>query len=150
MENNNIIISMRFFKQGPKELYEAFANPNVLTQWFGPAGFSSTFKEFDFREGGRWVFTLHGPDGKDYANESIFKTIEPNKKIVYEHLSNPNFQMTMTFDEAIGGTDLTWEMAFTDQKVRDGLAPIVVPANEENFDRLQQALRLVWPFYCGR
>lgn len=141
MDNSTSIISTRFFKQGPKELFAAFADPEILTEWFGPAGFSSSFEKFDFTEGGHWVFTLHSPDGTDYDNEVEFKSIKADQEIVYEHLTNPPFTMTMTFEEQIGGTQLTWEMSFASQKMRDGLAPICVPANEENFDRLSAVLR---------
>ena len=41
-------------------------------QWWGPNGFTNTFHEFDLRPGGAWRFIMHGPDGTDYPNESVF------------------------------------------------------------------------------
>ena len=53
----------------PRELvYEAWTDPKHLAQWWGPTGFSTTTRNFDFRPGGVWRFVMHGPDGRDYQN----------------------------------------------------------------------------------
>jgi uncharacterized protein YndB with AHSA1/START domain len=36
---------------------------------------SNTFHTFEFRPGGSWIFTMHGPDSADYANQSEFVEI---------------------------------------------------------------------------
>jgi hypothetical protein len=38
------------------------------------------------------ALTLHGADGTNFPNRSIFKEIIPVKKIVYEHF-NPHFDL---------------------------------------------------------
>ncbi len=117
-------------------MFEAFSDPQQLMLWFGPNGFTSTFETFDFRVGGEWVFTFHGPNGTDYPNESTFVEIVPNERIVYDHTCMPHFRMTMTFADNEGGTLLTWRMAFETVQLCKALKGICVPANEENFDRL--------------
>ena len=48
----------------PRELvFEAFTEVRHLSQWWGPDGFTTTTRSFEFREGGVWDFVMHGPDG---------------------------------------------------------------------------------------
>jgi hypothetical protein len=54
----------------PRELvWEAWTDPKHLEKWWGPNGFTTTTKEFDFRVGGVWRHVMHGPDGTNYPNE---------------------------------------------------------------------------------
>jgi hypothetical protein len=48
--------------------------------------------------------------------------------------------MTITLEEADGGTRFGWEQLFDDPRVRDQVAPVCLPANEQNFDRLEAEL----------
>ncbi|HBJ84270.1 MAG TPA: polyketide cyclase [Verrucomicrobiales bacterium] len=132
----NELVSFRFFPHSRQRVFEAFSDPRQLTCWFGPNGFTSTFKQFDFRPGGAWIFTFHGPNGTDYPNESTFIEIVPNERIVYDHVVPPHFRMAMTLAEEAGGTRLTWRMAFETAQLCETLKGICIPANEENFDRL--------------
>ncbi|WP_298933142.1 SRPBCC family protein [uncultured Ramlibacter sp.] len=125
----------------PAQVFQAFADPQRLARWWGPAGFRNSFDVFEFRPGGDWVFTMHGPDGKGYPNRSRFETIEPDATIVFQHLNAPVFRMTITLAAEDGGTRIGWRMLFDNAQLREQIAAIVVPANEQNFDRLQAQLR---------
>ncbi len=51
----------------PRELvFEAFTEVRHLSRWWGPEGFTTTTRAFEFRVGGVWDFVMHGPDGTDY------------------------------------------------------------------------------------
>src|ERR1700730_9629904 len=51
----------------PRELvFEAFTEVRHLSRWWGPDGFTTTTRAFEFRVGGEWEFVMHGPDGTDY------------------------------------------------------------------------------------
>src|SRR5271165_4444262 len=51
----------------PRELvFEAFTEVRHLSRWWGPEGFTTTTRAFEFRVGGEWDFVMHGPDGTDY------------------------------------------------------------------------------------
>jgi uncharacterized protein YndB with AHSA1/START domain len=66
----------------------------------------------DVRPGGAWDFIMHGPDGTDFKNKSVFKEIIRHKKIVYEHVSGPKFTATVHFDAQDDQTFLSWHMLF--------------------------------------
>jgi uncharacterized protein YndB with AHSA1/START domain len=92
-------------------VWDAWTNPEHLVNWWAPAGFTTTILKMDVREGGEWLLTLHGPDGKNYPNRSIFREIIPLKKIVYEHF-NPDFIATVTFEPKNNETVMEWRMLF--------------------------------------
>jgi len=119
-------------------VFAAFEDPDRLARWWGPAGFTSTFHRFEFTPGGRWVFTLHGPDGKDYPNESVFSAIVADQKVVIQHESGHRFELTVTLQERPGGTLVLWEQAFEDSAEAEAVRRFVEPANEQNLDRLTQ------------
>lgn len=119
-----------------EQVFAAISDPERLARWWGPAGFTNTFSTCDFRNGGRWIFTMHGPDGHSYANESVFAEIEPPHKVVIQHISKPGYLLTITLVPRAGGTLLSWSQAFDDARVGQRLESIVVPANEQNLDRL--------------
>lgn len=137
------IVSGRVIDAPREKVFKAFADPTHLARWWGPSGFSNTFEEFNFRPGGTWRFTMHGPDGTDYPNRSVFLDIQEPARIVLEHESPPIFRMTITLADEGGKTRIGWRMLFESAALRDRLAPICVPANEQNFDRLQAELQSV-------
>ncbi|MDX6531032.1 MAG: hypothetical protein QOH41_3322 [Blastocatellia bacterium] len=134
------IVSTRLI-DAPRELiWCAWTEPDQLTHWWGPNGFTSTFQEFDPQPGGVWRFILHGPDGKDYKNEIVFRELVKPERIVFEHLSAPKFQVTATFVEEGSQTRITFRMLFETAAECDKVKTYAVAANEQNFDRLEAQL----------
>ena len=93
MSDDRTLSTARNLPYTVKEIYKAFASPDLLALWWGPEGFSNTFEIFEFTEGGRWKFMMHGPDGSDYLNESVFEELVPDSKIVIHHDCPPNFKL---------------------------------------------------------
>ena len=127
----------------PGKIFAAFSDPERLSKWWGPAGFTNTFEKFQFEPGGKWVFIMHGPDGRNYPNESEFTNIVPNEKIVIRHHSKPNFTLTVLIMGSSRGSSVQWIQEFDDEEVAKSVAHIVEPANEENLDRLVASLGTV-------
>lgn len=137
----NEIMSSRDLPFTPSQVFAAFSDGDRLARWWGPAGFRNTFHTFEFRDGGEWRFIMHGPNGIDYENYSVFRSITP-RRIVFDHLCAPLFQMTITLSELpFGQTRIIWRGAFESAEVRDKIATFAIPANEQNFDRLTEELR---------
>ena len=80
-----IIIMEREFAAPPALVFRAFSDPDALKQWYGPDGFSITVLAMDFRVGGLFRFTMHGPDGTDYPNRIQYREITPNTRLLYRH-----------------------------------------------------------------
>jgi uncharacterized protein YndB with AHSA1/START domain len=117
------------------QVYAAFV-PERLARWWGPAGFTNTFQVCEFKNGGRWAFIMHAPNGADFPNESVFAEIVPQQKVVVQHVNEPKFRLTISLTATEKGTLVVWEQAFENSEVAKKIESIVVPANEQNLDRL--------------
>lgn len=123
-ESRDLRISRTF--RAPIELvWEVWTNPEHIAKWWGPTGFTNTMDKMDVREGGEWTFTMHGPDGTNFPNRSVFKEIIPFKKIAFEHF-NPHFFTTVVFESKGGETSIDWSMLFDTAEMRD----IIVKAHK--------------------
>lgn len=90
-------------------VWEVWTNPKHIANWWGPNGFTNTIHTMDVRAGGEWRLTMHGPDGKNFTNKSVFAEIVFHKKIVFQHF-NPDYTATITFESYEKETLLDWTM----------------------------------------
>ena len=102
----------RLFNAPVDLVWEVWTNPDHIKNWWGPDGFTNTIQLMDVKKGGEWNFTMHGPDGTDYKNKSIFREIVKFKKLVYEHVSSPKFLATVEFESQGEKTFIKWHMLF--------------------------------------
>ena len=132
----SIFKTQRQLSATPAAVFAAIADPARLATWWGPEGFTNQFETFEFKVGGRWVFTMVGPDGHSYPNESVFAAIVADQLVVIRHSCQPFFTLTITLQANAEGTLVLWEQAFDDAAVAQAVRHIVEPANEQNLDRL--------------
>ncbi len=93
----------REFEAGPAVLFRAFTDTEALKTWYGPNGFTITVHAMDFRVGGLFRFTMHGPDGTDYPSRIAYREIKPAERLAYRHGSDIDndphaFEVTVTFN----------------------------------------------------
>jgi len=135
------IVTTRIFNYPQQLVFDAWANPAHLINWWGPKGFTNTFNEFDFREGGKWSFVMHGPDKGNYANECEFVKIEKPSFIAWKRHSKPLFQVVASFKEiSREQTEVIFKMIFATADECSKIRPYVIDKNEENFDKLEVEL----------
>jgi hypothetical protein len=126
----------RLFAANPSEVFAAMSDPIRVAKWWGPTGFTNTIHQFDFRADGKWLLTMHGPDGKNYPNENRFTRVIVNRVFEIEHLYEPRFILTIELQSKDSGTELKWQQTFDTVKQYMALAQFVAEANEQNLDRL--------------
>jgi len=125
----------------PRELvFRAWTTPELLARWWGPKGFTNTFHECDIKPGGTWTLTMHGPDGTDYPNRSVFVEIVAPERVVLDHLSGHEFRLTGTFEDLDGRTKVTFRQRFKVKEEFEEAKPYCAEANEQNLDRLGEVL----------
>jgi len=96
-----------------------------VVQWWGPRGFTTTIEEMDVRPGGVWKLVMHGPDGTNYPNRSVFREVVKPERLVFSHgggkAGGPSAQFVATWTfEALGDqTQVTIRMAFPSAAARD-------------------------------
>jgi hypothetical protein len=135
------IITRRDLPFRPRQIWDAFQNPERLARWWGPDGFTNSFETFDFRPGSEWVFVMHCPDGKNYDNRIVFDTLDAPRRIVFTHVPAPWFQTTIELQVLTESTThFHWRMRFESPEMREKVSAICIPANEQNLNRLTQEL----------
>lgn len=135
------IVTIRTIDAPRERVFRAWSDPAVLAQWWGPKGFTNTFHIFEFRPGGAWKFTMHGPDGTDYHNESAFVEMRAPERIVFDHLRPMHsFRVTAMSEDAAGKTAVTFRMTFETVEECERVKAFVAEANEQNFDKLEAVL----------
>ena len=108
----------------PRELvFEAFTEVRHLSRWWGPHGFTTTTRAFEFREGGAWDFVMHGPDGTDYQEWIEWTEISPPERITLRHgesRDDPDaFESVLTFEPDGAATRLVMRTVFPTKELRD-------------------------------
>ncbi len=122
MADREILISRVI--SAPRELvFEAFTEVRHLSRWWGPEGFSTTTRAFEFRVGGEWEFVMHGPDGTDYQDWISWTEIVPPERIAMVHgefRGDPNaFESVLTFAPDGAATRLEMRTVFPTKELRD-------------------------------
>ncbi|HZD70434.1 MAG TPA: SRPBCC family protein [Actinomycetes bacterium] len=108
----------------PRELvFEAFTQVRHLSQWWGPDGFTTTTRAFEFRAGGAWDFVMHAPDGTDYSEWITWSEIVPPERIALLHgesRDDPNaFESVLTFEPDGAATRIVMRTLFPTKELRD-------------------------------
>lgn len=104
-------ISISRLLNAPIDLvWEVWTNPEHIKNWWGPNDFTTTITKMEVKPNGKWDLVMHGPDGTDYENKSIFKEIIRHKKLVFEHIPGPTF--TIEFESRGDKTFIQWKILF--------------------------------------
>ena len=142
VESEREIAGSRVF-DAPRELvWTMWTDPRHIVQWWGPRGFRTTMQQMEVRPGGVWQFVMHGPDGTDYQNKSVYVEVVEPERIVFDHVSGPNFRAFATFEDAGGKTKVTWRMVFETAELRNKVVEQYGAAEglQQNLDRLGEHL----------
>jgi uncharacterized protein YndB with AHSA1/START domain len=108
-ENHTITVKREFAAELPL-VWDAYTKSEILDQWWAPKPWKARTKSMDFREGGRWIYAMVGPEGEEHWAIAEYKKIIVHKE----------FTGLDAFADADGNvnTDMpqsTWEVTFTDK-----------------------------------
>jgi uncharacterized protein YndB with AHSA1/START domain len=139
------ITTTRTFNAPVKAVWDAWTDPDQTAQWWGPRGFSITNHAKDLRPGGSWSYTMHGPDGVDYPNKTLYHEVEHCSRLVYDHGVGddrpPFFRVTVLFSEAGGRTRIDMTMTLpTPEAAEETRKFIKAAGGDATWDRLAEYL----------
>jgi uncharacterized protein YndB with AHSA1/START domain len=102
------------FDASVEAVWQLWADPRKLEQWWGPPGYPATFVEHELTAGGRATYYMTGPDGGKYHGYWRLTSVNEPKTIEFtDGFANddgtPNNDMPITtarieFTEHDGGT----------------------------------------------
>ena len=141
----NEIRIVRDYDAPVQAVWDAWTDPAQVAQWWGPRGFSLTTHSKDLRVGGIWHYTMHGPDGTDYINKTLYHEVEPLVRLVYDHGGNdeqaPLFRVTVHFSAHGAQTRMDMTMALaSEEAARQTRQFIKAAGGESTWDRLDEYL----------
>src|SRR5215471_19095774 len=120
--DREIVIS-RVIRAPREVVFEAFTEVRHLSRWWGPDGFTTTTRAFEFRVSGEWDFVMHGPDGTDYQEWITWLEIVPPERIALLHgesRGDPNaFESFLNFEPAGEQTRIVMRTVFPTKELRD-------------------------------
>lgn len=157
VEGKELIIERMF--HAPRELvFRAYAEPDLLAAWWGPKGWSTANKRFEFEPGGVWHYCMRCEDkdqGDFYGMESwgiaTYKEISVPEKIVYVDAFSdetgavseqmPEMVITMYFEDHGDLTKLIAVSEFATEEELKKVAEIgVVEGMSSQFECLDELL----------
>jgi uncharacterized protein YndB with AHSA1/START domain len=135
------VITTRTMDAPREQVFRAWTDPVILAKWWGPKGFTNTFHTFELKHEGTWDFTMHGPDGTNYHNTSVFERIEAPGLLMFTHVKPMHrFEVIVEFEELGDRTRIEWHMIFDTIEECERVRAFVEPANEQNLDKLETEL----------
>lgn len=96
-------------------VYRAWTEPALLSQWFAPKPWSITKVQTDLRAGGASLIVMSDPDGNEFPNPGLYLEVVPNEKLVFTDAytsawvpsEKPFMTVTITFADEGGKTRYT-------------------------------------------
>jgi uncharacterized protein YndB with AHSA1/START domain len=139
------IIITRVIDAPRESVFDAWADPEQLPEWFGPRGFTIKTHEIDIRAGGVWRYVMVGPDGTRWDSRMTFLRIERPRLIEVDHGSDKDddpgrFRTLVTFDaQTDGKTVLTLRQLHPTRAQRDaGIGFGAVELGGQTLDKLAE------------
>jgi len=81
---NKKIKVVREFDAPVEKVWKAWTESKLLDKWWAPKPWKANTQSMNFREGGRWIYYMEGPDGTRHYSKMNYKSIIPNKSFVAE------------------------------------------------------------------
>jgi uncharacterized protein YndB with AHSA1/START domain len=126
-ESTDLIIS-RLVRAPRAKLWQAWADPKLLKEWWCPRPWTTEVREFDLRPGGAFYTFMRGPDGGTSDNPGAFLEIVPQARIVFTSMLTggwrPNtpwlpFTAIITMADEASGTRYVATVMHPDPATRD-------------------------------
>jgi uncharacterized protein YndB with AHSA1/START domain len=115
----------RVFDAPRDQVFGAFTAPELIVQWWGPHGTTTTVDQMDVTPGGSWRFLLRNEDGSETGFRGTYREVEPPERIVqtfeWEGLPGHVSIETATFEDLGGQTKVTTSSLFHTTEERDGM-----------------------------
>ncbi|MGE0354929.1 MAG: SRPBCC domain-containing protein [Gemmatimonadales bacterium] len=119
---------VRTFDAPPELVYRAWTEPEHLSRWSAPHGFTITHCEGDARPGGTWRCCMRAPEGADLWVGGVYREVVRNERLVFSHAwegddGRPGHEtlVTVTLKPSGTGTEMTFQQGvFDSRESRDG------------------------------
>lgn len=117
---------VRDFQAPVDRIWKAWTDAEEMKKWWGPENFTTPVASIDLKEGGKYLYCMRSPEGKDFWVTGVYREIVPNRKLVFtDNFANADgnivppseygmtgdwsdeMLVTVTFEETDGKTRMT-------------------------------------------
>jgi uncharacterized protein YndB with AHSA1/START domain len=135
----------RVFDAPRDRVYEAYTDPTLVPEWWGPRGTTTIVDRMDVRPGGGWRFVSRDGDGTETAFRGTYREVTPPERIVqtfeWEGLPGHVSVETAVFEDLGDRTRVTTTARFHTAEERDGmLGSGMEKGMNETYERLDELL----------
>lgn len=125
--DDKVLVIERIIATTPTRLFEAWTDPKLLVQWWGPEGMTTPDHALDVREGGAWTTTMMNAEGGRYTCSGVYTRIEPPERLSFtwawtqeDGSRGPETQIDVTFAAVEAGTRMVLvQKVFETTEARD-------------------------------
>jgi uncharacterized protein YndB with AHSA1/START domain len=119
------IVMTQVFDAPRERVFQAYTDPSLIPQWWGPARYTTTIDKMEVRPGGTWRYVQRGADGGEYAFNGMYREVTAPERLVstfeFEAIPGHVAVDTAIFEELDGKTKLTVTSVFQSKEDRDGM-----------------------------
>jgi uncharacterized protein YndB with AHSA1/START domain len=120
------LVITQTFDASRERIFEALTDPELVAQWWGPEGVTTTIDEMDARKGGIWRNVQRDAEGNEYAFSGVYHDVTAPERLIYtfefEGMPGHVLMETITLTEqADGRTLMTDASVFQSVEDRDGM-----------------------------
>jgi len=82
IKSEDLIITRSF--DAPRELvWKAWTEPERIMRWWGPKNYTAPVAKVDLSVGGKYLFCMRSPEGKDIWSTGVFREIAAPERLVW-------------------------------------------------------------------
>jgi uncharacterized protein YndB with AHSA1/START domain len=125
------VVAERSLAAPRNKVWEYWTTAELLDKWWGPEPYKTVTKSFDFSEGGRWHYSMRGPEGDVHWCMVIYHSITPEE----------NFTATDAFCDEGGNTNTElptneWDTTFRDENGTTKVTVVITFKSEADMQKL--------------
>jgi uncharacterized protein YndB with AHSA1/START domain len=89
-ESNGLVLQLTRALEAPREdVYGAITEPDRLSRWWGPRGFTIPSLDFDPRVGAAYRIDMQPPEGEAFHLRGEFREVDPPARLAYTFIWDP-------------------------------------------------------------
>jgi len=133
-KENKTVNIQREFNAALPEVWSAWTEAAILDQWWAPAPFKSKTVSMEFKEGGRRLYAMVGPEGQENWSSFDYTSISPKT----------NFKYSSTFCDADGKPNSQfgsshWDVHFSE---REDLTIVDISITRDSWEELEKIIEM--------
>jgi uncharacterized protein YndB with AHSA1/START domain len=139
------IVTERVFEAPRERVLAAYADPELIPEWWGPRGVTTTVEQMDLRPGGGWRFVCRDSEGREDGFRGTYREVAPPDRVVqtfeWEGMPGHVLVETATFEDLGERTRVTTNSVFHTTEERDGMLSSGMESGlSESHQRLDELL----------